>query len=582
MSQDTGMNGMRALAALGVALAVAAGAYALRHRAAGGSDGPELPPGNAVSLVLGRGGIVVEGDAADPIAGVRVTHAGAERALDGSWTWPDAGRAALFFDTSERPLDVRVETKHREQSFRVDGSWAPAPVLLRSIDLTLPADYASDQVPDAVAAFSPDGQWLAYASAGGELAVQSVTGKTERLRRSLAEGYVKDLAFAADGSMLVAGEQSPDGFVYGFDVVSGKEAWRFRLADELESSPPEGGAYGVYAFPGAYRVLAAGGDVLVLGLHSWRPGPQQKRSLSRIYRLDAKTGAVRWRFPAAAPLPRNLTWLSASADGSRVVCVSSVPGAGQQTGDDADLEVLALDGVSGAETGRLTLPPLAPHFKSAYSWQSLAVVPDGSCALLGANDGRVWSLDLKDGQPSVRWRCDVGTPIQAGTLSVHCPIGWGAASGDALFVTVDKNYEPFGAVTQPSRPPDVHPEAATVQSFAPGGTEAQRQWRFDVPGRPQGLWLSPDRRWLAAGYHQPAGTNAFNQATPPDFGIALLDLSKPGSGREKLVWTYATEGPVFFRGAFSADGRYLAVIEGPKPSPDRLSATRTYRLLVLH
>ena len=144
-----------------------------------------------------------------------------------------------------------------------------------------------------------------------------------------------------------------------------------------------------------YRLLPLpGGDVLAVGLHSWRPGSKTTRALSRVYRLDGSSGAVRWRFPADKPLPRNITNAVVSADGKHIACVSFPPRAGQKGGPEDTLDLVILDGKTGQETGKLKLPPLKPTFQSVRSDHAMAMAPSGAALALGASDGRVWSIDL--------------------------------------------------------------------------------------------------------------------------------------------------------------------------------------------
>jgi hypothetical protein len=62
----------------------------------------------------------------------------------------------------------------------------------------------------------------------------------------------------------------------------------------------------------------------------------------------------------------------------------------------------------------------------------------------------------------------------------------------------------------------------------------------------------------------------------------MFDLSRKGTGAQKLTYRYSTDGPLSFFGVFSPDGRFLAVTEGPRPGADRSSESGTYRVLILH
>lgn len=575
-----------------IALAVfAAGAWFLARRQSGAGGKGVPSPGNEVNVGLGRGAVIVEGDAADPIEMLNVMRSG--KLLDDAAVWMrwDKGCAVAFCDVDAGPMEVQVRTRYRKTSYLLEPVSFRMGVQLRAIDLELPPGFQPLGVPDTALAFSPDSRRLAIASASGELRVLAPVAFDNRpqaeglFERRIREGIAKTLSFAAGGEVLLLGEQSPDGFVLGLDGRDGRELWRMRLADELESSRPSASDYlALYSFPGAFRLIALpDGDALVLGLHSWRPDSQTRRALARIYRLDARTGKPRWRYPVETPAGRNITWMDATPDGARVACVMSLPGAGQAGAAEAPLDLVVLDGATGAEAGRLTLPPLKPHFTSTMCWQSLSLHPGGRSAVLGADDGRLWMVDLDaSGRPKERWRMDLGTPIQVGALNVHCPIGWALNRDQGVFVELDTNWEKFGAAAQTARPADVHPEASSIQAFDPQAATPERLWRYTVPGRPQGLWLSADNRWLAFAYEKPEGADSLGRPTPPDYGVLMFDLRREGGAAKKLQYQFSTEGPLGFAGCFSPDGRYLAVTEGPRPGTDRLSATRTYRVLILH
>lgn len=555
-----------------------------------GPDGRVMLPGDEVNVGLGRSAVIVEGDAVDPIQEVTVSRNGQLLPHEPPcWRKDDAG-VALFCDVDGGPTDVAVRTRHRQTRYSFTPDSPRTGVQLQPIDLRLPEQAAAQGVPDTALAFSPDSRRLAIGSASGELyicATMRVAGeKTTQtpFQQSVAEGVAKSLAFSADGSILVVGEQSPDGFVRGLDAMNGKELWRFRLADDLGTSRAGPDLpFPLYQFPGAYRIIAlSDGDVLVLGLHSWQPDAATNSARSRIYRFDAKTGAVRWRYPADKPEERNMNWMDATSDGQRIVAAKTMPHSGQAGSKGSPVDVVALDG-AGRETGTLTFPPLEPFFNSVFFWQALSIGPDKSSALLGVGDGRLWALNLDgEGRLTERWRMDLGVPRRVGGTEVHCSIGWTLASPRGLFAEVDRSWEKFGAGASTGLPQDLHPEAASIQAFDPADPRPQRMWRYDVDSRPQGLWQSPDQRWLAFAYEKPEGMDARGKKTPPDYGVAMFDLTRSKTGAQKLTYRQATEGPLSFSGLFSPDSRFLAVTEGPRPGADRLSTTNTYRVLILH
>lgn len=580
------------LAVLGLAALALAGFATWRYARSAGVGTEQGPrPGARVDIWLGRAAVMVEGDAADPLETCDIRQDGQTLPLE-RWELEARWRVLAYLNANGGAPHAKVETRHRREDLTLELERPRTAVPLARIDLKWSEAIPSHGEPDTALAFAPGGRALAIGAASGEFRVVPIgregIPKYAPVERSIPEGLIKDLAFTPDGAMLVAGEQSPDGFVYGFDAATGKERWKFRLADELGNErSQQRNVTTFYSMPGAYRVVAlSGGDVLTLGLHSWVEVVERvetKRSRSRIYRLDAKTGAVKWRWPADKPLERNITWLAADAAGARVACVVSVPSAGSQGADKATLDVVVLEGNTGAETGQLQIPALEKYFDSTSSWQSLTLSRDGSAGILGASDGRIFAFDLDaQGVPTKRWTEELGTPVQSGGTNYHCNIGWAALTTESAVFTVGRNWPKFGTAAPSGYAPDIHPEALSIHAFSmkPGTPKAERLWRYDAPGDPQGLWLSPDGRWLAFAYKKEASTDAAGQPQPPDYGVCMLDLARPG--REKLVYKFATEGPLFFRGVFSDDGRYLALAEGPRPGEDKLSATRTYRVLILH
>ena len=56
----------------------------------------------------------------------------------------------------------------------------------------------------------------------------------------ISEGYAKHAAFSLDGKRFYIGEQSPDGFIYAYDLSTTKPTllWKYRMADDIDTSIP--------------------------------------------------------------------------------------------------------------------------------------------------------------------------------------------------------------------------------------------------------------------------------------------------------------------------------------------------------
>jgi hypothetical protein len=261
-----------------------------------------------------------------------------------------------------------------------------------------------------------------------------------------------------------------------------------------------------------------------------------------------------------------------------------VPGAGLKEAPEDELRIHLLDGLTGAPLDEIKVPPLRPYFQSTYVWQGLSLSADGRELALATGDGRVmaWALD-EHGKATPRWTHPLATPREFQGARMHCTLGWALHAGDTLLVQSDRAWEEGGMGQGLARPLKLHPEACTIHAFDAPASEPRRLWHFEAPFRPQGLWLSPTQRWLAFACEDQPGLDPQGQPKPPNYSVIMLDLSREGTdGAAKLVYEWAADGPIFFNAAWSRDARYLAVVEGPRPAFGGESATRTYRVVILH
>ncbi len=426
------------------------------------------------------------------------------------------------------------------------------------------------EAPNTALAWSPDGRRLAVGTHRGEvLLLDGWTGK-ELGRRKLAETMVKAVAWSLDGETVYAAEQSPDAYVHALNVPSLASNWRFRIADELETSmsPPATDVYGVYTLPAAWSVqVLSNGDLLVAGTHSWLVDGA-RRNRARLWRLAAD-GAVVRAWPKEGPADATLLFphVDEKADLLTVAVGRSAPGTAPTGLAVGGLQVLSLSDF--APRAELQMEPLAPHFTRAAPWEAVDVL--GEHVFAGYSDGRAAVFPLH-GEPTI---LELGTPYLAGDVPLASPVSWGFLRGgdtaeSVVSATGDTNI-PWGSKTTATRPPSPHPKANRLTVY---GLDSALRWAWSGEWVLQGLSASPDGSHVVVG-----GGDRSSDDRRDLFGALIFRLDGEGTGAERLEATCSTESPVFFRQALHDDGR-VAVSEVPWKGEDG-SVLGSYRVTVL-
>lgn len=431
--------------------------------------------------------------------------------------------------------------------------------------------------PDASLSFSADGTLLAVGTFGGYLRAYDTRTGEAVFEKHIPGAVVKQVAVSPDNSRIYAGEMSYDGFVRAFDVKSKRELWRFRLADELETSKPARADdfFALYSYPQAYCMRSAGDDLIVDGFHSWRH-EGKPRHLSRIYRFAGRTGEVLWRFPEDKPLRRNISWFDTDGE---LVAFSAYQWEAPPPGDPVpQAAVYLLDAASGKMLARHGFEPLAPHFNTAPMWYGLALDDSGHLAV-GLMDGRGAIFDTRpggaEGRRALRLvrKMELATPVEVTGVPIYAGAGWAAGSGNTLYVLTDgRLIAPSAGVRGKTVRAD-HPAANTI--FAFDGASGKLLWRWKLTTTAQGI--AAGKGVLAASTQQ-----SFSSDDPMDYGLTVFDTRRGcvGTPVEKLLFRYHTAGPVVAL-AVSPDGKTVAVVEAPVRLPDGITVVGKYRLHIL-
>ena len=437
----------------------------------------------------------------------------------------------------------------------------PVPYAVRTIELdsllSLMENLRQPAKPTALTfGQGTDTYKLAVATDKGHLAIfDAISGKVDWKTR-ISEGYVRHIAFSPDNKRLYIGEQAKDGFIYCYDLIGDtpRVRWKYRTADDIETSTPSNpeSIYAWVSYPGqsCMRTLP-NGDLLVAGVHSWtHENVPQKRSL--LYRFDAKTGDVKWKFPSEGALQKIFRWFDVSADGKVLALIIDESGKGNGM-------LSVIDTSSGQERWHADIEPLAPYFEGVTFWRGVSLSPDGKFVNVTTDDGRAFIFGVNQSEPI--WKQSLATPIEVSGVPIIATTGTiGATNDAALFVTGD-TYIPYHLQKGAQRPSTLHPNGMTLFAYSWGG---EKVWQWKLENMPQGLRVDATGRYAAL-----AVSKRSQNPNESLHGVSVFDLTAGSSGLSKYLYTYRTEGQLPYDTlAISADGSIVAIVEMPIVLPD--------------
>ena len=541
--------------------------------------GPSAEKAGENRVVFARGGVVLPGPASAGTFAVVTIDNATVRLADPQ---PMAGGA--FFRWAWKPGDnctVELHPSGGAAAFR-QRAWAPmrpeaGVVAAVTLEKVHEGSITAGGEPDAAVAFSQDGTLLALGTFGGYLRVFNTTSGACVFEKRFPSAVVKRAAISADNLRVYAGEMSYDGFVSAWDLASTKELWRFRLADELGVSKPArpDDFFGLYSYPQAYCLRAVGADLIVDGFHSWNADGKPKH-LSRMYRFDGATGAVRWKFPADAPLPRNITWFDVDA---KTIALSAYQWERPAEGDSLPQAALSvLDIANGKLRHSRSFEPLKPFFDVVPMWYGLAYDGQGNLAL-GFMDGRahLFSIQHEDvaGADMSAFKMtrnlDLASPIEVTGVPVYAGVGWAAGAAGRLFLLTDGRLVAPSASAQGKTIRADHPNSNTLFTFDGATGKLLWQWK-----------LTTTAQSVAAGGNvvAVATQQSYSSDDPMDYGVTVFDASASGTPVEKMLFRYNTAGPIVAL-AVSPDGSRIAAVEAPVRLADGMIVVGKYRLHII-
>jgi len=459
-----------------------------------------------------------------------------------------------------------------ERSVEAPPVASPLPIAQVNLGRVPAAQAETGSFPDTCVAFSPDESLVAAGTFRGKIVVSEVlTGKVV-FSYKVSEGLIKQVAFSPDSRVLYVGEQSPDGFLYAFDIKREEVLWKFRMADELGG--PEGprvrNRLEVYTWPSVSCLrVSENGDVFASGIHSWYEEDTNLIS-SRIYRFDGRTGRVLFRFPDDEPFSANLMWFDILPDGSKVLTAAMAQRPLEGPSPCERETVYLIDGSDGGLLASFRVPVLKEHFATVYFWKAMSLLGSGEIAAFATLDGRFFALRAGENGFSELWRKDIATPIDIGGLPVYASAGWSAHFGRTIYFTVGGSAIPYRSPRHSSKLPAPHPEANTVWAVNEKG---KLLWKWKAPAKCEEVHISRDGKFLLVSLSQDYGVEERQSV-----GAVLFDVS---NGGHKLLFQVETAGPVY-TSAISPSGRFIALAEVPLFVKSLGKTFGEYRLHIIH
>lgn len=498
-------------------------------------------PGNDVSVVLGRGALIVDGDAADPIESVRLARADKpEQKIDFESQLTSSVKLICFFNVeSGQHYFAEVKTKHRSAVRDLAARDKVEPVEIQRIAVRVRATNTAR--PNIV--FSPDGELLAISTDAGELKVIPVFGGAERIK--LKSKGMLPIAFSGDGSQFVTLECGEKTIVRCYDTRMGEEIWNKVLVFQ---NPSE----------------TTSGNIFVYGEYVWTITGLPKEPCWDARRLELKTGA-------------DVTFSqSVSDEGWRIK--DSCAGADQifvavhktKEKEAPFFVALAVDVLN--DKPPVVFSPVDKR-KSPGTVISapLAAADGGKVVLVGLTDGTIQCLHERttDGHNNRRWNSITGE-------SVETPDG--LSSCNAISICSLKSHAcvvtgpAINRTTLASSWDSANSNACAIQLLEL--KNGRKLMQFPAIGIPRYCLSSVDGRWLAI-----AGAKG-----PPNPGekqtLSLFDCSPLERGLPPRL-TYTREMKDL-GATFSRNGQLLAVVAEPDGPANAKDDEKTVDIVIIH
>jgi len=411
-----------------------------------------------------------------------------------------------------------------------------------------PIEKTSQNVEGALK-YSPDSKYLAIGTHGGSLKlIELATGEKvweKQLVEGIADARIADIEFSEDGKRLFVGEESPDAFLYCFDI-NGTEIWKFGAGTELGSD--------LKYMPAMKKIkLDSEGNIYVAASRACGYIGEKYKYLARVYSFDPE-GNLRWKFPESETMDSGVTWIDATPDGKYAVF-------GTTCFTEADKwkegTVHVLNGKTGEEHWSYQIQPVEPFFDYSAIWYSTQITPDGEKLITMTSDGRAFLFNnseiIETGTPEIAWEQNISTPIVVSGVPIYGSANYAYIVNDTLIFSIGSTF----SKNKNKDAPFEHPSGNSLFAYDYDGNLL---WKWRVDGYAGECALND--RYLVI----PLAQNLVTEDRSVH-GVYVFDVSKSGGASSRLIQTYNTEG-ITISADISPDGRYIAALEAPSRLED--------------
>jgi WD40 repeat protein len=504
------------------------------------------------SVVFSRAGALITLKSEEDISGIKVYSGNEEIVSEEIGETEDNVFASFDWDPESR---YRFEVVTGSGASGTIEAYAPSkPALKEEYNIELedvtpgPIEKTSQNVKGALK-YSPDSKYLAIGTHGGSLKlIELATGEKvweKQLVEGIADARIADIEFSEDGKRLFVGEESPDAFLYCFDL-DGNEIWKFGAGTELGSD--------LKYMPAMKKIkLDSEGNIYVAASRACGYIGEKYKYLARVYSFDPE-GNLRWKFPESETMDSGVTWIDSTPDGKYAVF-------GTTCFTEADKwkegTVHVLNGNTGQEHWNYSIPPVEPFFDYSAIWYSTQITPDGEKLITMTSDGRAFLFNnseiIETGTPEIAWEQNISTPIVVSGVPIYGSANYAYIVNDTLIFSIGSTF----SKDKNKDAPFEHPSGNTLFAYDYDGNLL---WKWRVDGYAGECALND--RYLVI----PLAQNLVTEDRSVH-GVYVFDVSKSGGASSRLIQTYNTEG-ITVSADISPDGRYIAALEAPSRLED--------------
>ncbi|WP_410508898.1 PQQ-binding-like beta-propeller repeat protein [Methanosarcina hadiensis] len=499
------------------------------------------------SVVFSRAGALLTLKSAADITEIRVYSDNAEIASQEIGETADNVFASFDWTPEAR---YRFEVITGSQASSIIEAYAPSkPALKEEYTIELedvtPGDIekTSSNV-DGATKFSPDSKYLAIGTQGGSLElIEVATGEKlweKQLVKGIADARIADIEFSENGKYLFVGEESPDAFLYCFDL-NGNEIWKFGAGTELGSD--------LKYMPAMKKIkLDSEGNIYVAASRACGYIGEKYKYLAKVYSFDPE-GNLRWKFPESENMDSGVTWIDSTPDGKYAVFGTTCFTKADKWKEGA---VHILNGNTGEEHWSYQIQPVEPFFDYSAIWYSTQITPDGEKLITMTSDGRAFLFNnseiVETGTPEIAWEQNISTPIVVSGVPIYGSANYAYIVNDTLIFSIGSTF----SKDKNKDAPFEHPSGNTFFAYDYDGNLL---WKWRVDGYAGECALND--RYLVI----PLAQNLVTEDRSVH-GVYVFDVSKTGGASSRLIQTYSTEG-ITISADISPDGRYIAAMEAP-------------------